>query len=65
MIDFSQEEKTVAATSIFKMKMQQTMEEHLQDTYGAKMIFEEDAYAKDEEIQMNDLEQALPKFEDT
>ena len=51
------------------MKMQQTMErieeEHLQDTCGVEMIFEEDAYQKDEEIQMEDLEQALPKFEDT
>ena len=29
------------------------------------MIFEEDAYEEDEEIQMKDLEQAPPKFEDT
>ena len=29
------------------------------------MIFKEDAYKEDEEIQMEDLEQALPKFEDT
>ena len=28
------------------------------------MIFEGDAYEEDEEIQMDDLEQALPKFED-
>ena len=28
------------------------------------MIFEEDAYEKDEEIQMEDLEQAPPKLED-
>ena len=42
------------------MKVQQTMErireEHLQ---------KEDAYEEDEEIQMEDLEQALLKFEDT
>ena len=29
------------------------------------MIFEEDAYEENEEIQMEYLEQALPKFEDT
>ena len=29
------------------------------------MIFKEDTYKEDEEIQMEDLEQALPKFEDT
>ena len=29
------------------------------------MIFEEDAHEEDEEIQMEDLEQAPPKFEDT
>ena len=69
MTDYSQKEKVVAATTIFKMKMQQTVEnieeEHLQDTYRAKMIFEGNVYEKDEEIQMEDLEQALPKFEDT
>ena len=67
--DYSQEEKAVASIAIFKMKMQQTMErieeKHLQDTCGAEMIFEKDAYQEDEEIQMEDLEQALPKFEDT
>ena len=61
MIDCSQEEKTIAATTIFKMKVQQTVEmieeEHLQGTYGAEMIFEGDAYEEDEEIQMDDLEQ--------
>ena len=68
MIDYSQNKKAVAATAIFKMKMQQTMEmieeEHLQDTCGAEMIFEGDVYEEDEEIQMEDLEQAPPKFED-
>ena len=29
------------------------------------MIFEEDAYEEDEEIQMEDLEQAPPMFKDT
>ena len=38
--------------------------EHLQNTYGAEIIFEKDAYEEDEEIQMEDLEQAPPKFED-
>ena len=40
-------------------------EENLQDTCGVEMIFEEDAYEEDGEIQMEDLEQTLPKFEDT
>ena len=39
--------------------------EHLQNTYGAKIIFEEDAYEEDEEVRMEDLEQAPLKFEDT
>ena len=50
------------------MKVQKTMEmieeEHLHDTCGAKMIFEGDAYEEDEDIQMNDLEKAPPRFED-
>ena len=69
MTDYSQKEKTIVATSIFKMKMQHIMErideEHLQDTYWAKMIFEGDVYEEDEEIQMEDLEQSPPKFKDT
>ena len=69
MTDYSQEEKAVAAIAIFKMKMQNTVEkieeEHLLDTCGAGMIFEEDAYEEDEEIQMEDLKQGPPNFEDT
>ena len=69
MTDYSQKEKVVATTTIFKMKMQQTVEkikeEHLQDTCGVEMIFEGNVYEEDEEIQMEDLEQAPPKFEDT
>ena len=68
MTDYSKEEKVVAVTVIFKMKVQQIVErieeEHLQDTCGAEMIFEGDAYEEDEEIQMDDLEQAPHKFED-
>ena len=49
------------------MKVQQTVEmieeEHLRDTCGAEMIFEGDAYEEGEEIQMDDLGQAPPKFE--
>ena len=60
MTDYSQEENAVAATAIFKMKMQQIVdmvkEEHLQDTCGVEMIFEKDVYEEDEEIQMEDLE---------
>ena len=40
-------------------------EKHFQDTCGAEMIFEEDLYEEDGEIQMEDLEQAPHKFEDT
>ena len=39
-------------------------EENLQNTCGAEMIFERDVYEEDEEIHMEDLEQAPPKFED-
>ena len=56
MTDYSQEEKAVATTTIFKMKVLQTMErieeEHFQSTCGV-------------EIHMEDLDQAPPKFEDT
>ena len=41
------------------------MEENLQNTYGAEMIFEEDALEEDKVIKIEDLEQAPPKFEDT
>ena len=50
MTDYFQEEKAVATTAIFKMKVQQTVEkieeEHLQNTCGVEIIFEEDAYEK-------------------
>ena len=39
-------------------------EGHLQDTCGVEMIFEGGVYEEDEEIQMEDLEQAPLKFED-
>ena len=45
--------------------MERIKEEHLLNTYEAEMIFEEDAYEEDGEIQMEDLEQAPPQFEDT
>ena len=54
IIEYSQEEKAVVATAIFKMKVQKIVErieeEHLQNSCGAEMIFEEDAYEEDEEI---------------
>ena len=43
--------------------MKRVEEEHLQDTYGDEMIFEGDVYEEDEEILMENLEQAPPKFE--
>ena len=45
--------------------MERIEEEHLQNTYEAEMVFEEDTYEEDEEIHMVDLEQAPPKFKDT
>ena len=69
MTDYSQEEKAVATISIFKMKVQQTVErikeEHFQNTCGAEIVFEGDAYEENEEIQMEDLEQASHKFKVT
>ena len=60
MTDYSQEEKTVVAIVIFKMKVQQTVEriekEHLHNICGAEIIFEDDAYEENEEIKMEDLE---------
>ena len=60
MTDYSQEEKTVVAIVIFKMKVQQIVEriekDHLQNICGAEIIFEDDAYEENEEIQMEDLE---------
>ena len=44
--------------------MERIEEEHFQDTCGAEMIFEDDVYEENEEIQMEDLDQALLKFED-
>ena len=45
--------------------MERIEEEHLQNTCGTEIIFEEDAYEENEEIQMEDLEQVPLKFEDT
>ena len=56
MTDYSQEEKVVVATAIFKMKVQQTMER-----IGEENLQKEDAYEEDEEIHMEDLEQAPPE----
>ena len=69
MIDYFQEEKVVAATTIFKMKVQQTMErikkQHLHNTCRDEIIFEEDAYEENEEIHLEDLKRAPSKFKDT
>ena len=54
MSDYSQKEKTIVSTAILKMNMRHTIEgieeEHLQDTCGAKMIFEREEYEEDGEI---------------
>ena len=44
--------------------MERIGEEHLQDNYEVEMIFEWDVHEEDGKIQMEDLEQALSKFED-
>ena len=59
MTEYSKEKKDSSYNCLFEMKVQQNVEtieeDHLKNIYGAKMIFEED-----EEIQMDDVEQALP-----
>ena len=45
--------------------MERIEKEHIQDTCGVEMIFEREVYEENEEIQMEDLEQAPPKFKDT
>ena len=54
MTDYSQEEKVVATTAIFKTKVPWTMErieeKHLHNTCGVEKFFEEDADEEDEEI---------------
>ena len=45
--------------------MERIKEEHLRDTCGVEMIFEGDEYEEDEEIKIEDLEQAPSDFEDT
>ena len=45
--------------------MERIEEDHLQNTCGVEIIFEDDAYEEDQEKKMEDLEQAPPKFEDT
>ena len=45
--------------------MERIEEEHFQDTSGVEIIFEGDEYEEDEEIQMEDLEQAPHKFKDS
>ena len=45
--------------------VERIVEEHLQDTCRAEMIFEMDVYEEDKEIRIEDLEQAPFKFEDT
>ena len=44
--------------------MERIEEEHLQNTSGAEINFEVDAYEENEEIKMEDLEQAPHKFKD-
>ena len=64
----SHKENAVAATVTFKMKMQQVIEkvaeEQFCDICGAEVIYEEELDEEEEEIQIEDLEQAPHKMED-
>ena len=68
MTKYSHEENVVVATTTFKMQMQQVTEkvaeEQFQDICGAEVIYEEESYEDEEEIQIKDVVQAPPKMED-
>ena len=69
MIEYNQEQLAVAAAAIFKAQVQQLYDrfemENL-EVNGAEVIFEEDPKKLEdqEEIQIEDLKEAPPKFED-
>ena len=67
MIKYSHEENATVAATTFKMQIQQVTkkvaEEHFQDICGVEVIYEEELDKKEEEIHIEDLEQAPPKME--
>ena len=69
MIEYNQEQLAAAAAAIFKAQVQQLYDRfELEDleVNGIEVVFEEDLEELEdqEEIQMKDLKEALPKFED-
>ena len=68
MTKYSHEENTTAAVVTFKMQIQQVtekfVEEQFQDICGAEVIYEEESDEVEEEIHIQNLEQAHPKMED-
>ena len=68
MAKYCHEENAVAATTTFKMKMQQVIEkvveEQFQDICGAEVIYGEESDEEEEQIHIKDLDQAPPKMED-
>ena len=68
MTKYSHEENTATEVATFKMQMQQVTkkvtEERFQDICGDEVIYEEESYEEEEEIQIEDFEQAPPKMED-
>ena len=68
MTKYSHKDNVAATATTFKMQMQQVTEkfteEQFQDICGAEVIYEEESNEEEEEIQIEDLAQALPKMED-
>ena len=68
MNKYSHEENMASKVVRFKMQMQQVtkkvIEQQFQDICGAEVIYEEEADEEEEEIHIEDLEQAPPEMED-
>ena len=68
MTKYSHEENANAVVATFKMQIQKVIEnvaeEQFQDIYGAEVIYEEESDDEDEEILIEDLEQAPSKMEE-
>ena len=68
MTKYSHEENAVVANVTFKMQIQQVTEkvtkEQFQDISGDEVIYVKEQDDEEEEIQMENLEQAPPKMED-
>ena len=68
MTKYSHEENAATTVATFKMQMEQVtervVEEQFQDICGVEVIYEEKSDEEEEEIQIEDLEQAPLKMED-